>query len=312
MALTNPFHEGEREAQRRAGESAAAAETGRIIGDALPAGAASFISRQSCAVVASRDAAGRLWASVLLGRPGFMNAPDHRTVRFDSARMFADVRDPLWNDIRADPNAGVLVIDLAARRRLRINGKMTRTGADGLELAVREAFPNCPKFIRRRNLIIETNASGPSDCGMTAGTTLGATQKRIIAEADTFFVASAHPERGADASHRGGKAGFVSVAGDATLRIPDYPGNGMFQTFGNLIANPKAGLVFLDFDRRRVLQMTGTASIRWNAAECISETGGTGRWWEFDIAEWIQTELPDGVRWECLDDAASGREERFA
>ena len=59
--------------------------------------------------------------------------------------------------------------------------------------------------------------------------------------ADTFFVASAHAERGVDASHRGGLPGFVRVLGDRTLEIPDYPGNSMFNTLGNPAADPRAG-----------------------------------------------------------------------
>ena len=82
--------------------------------------------------------------------------------------------------------------------------------------------------------------------------------------ADTFFVASAHPRRGTDVSHRGGDPGFVRMLDDHTLRVPDYAGNSMFNTLGNLHVNPRAGLLFVDFDRWRTLQLTGTATIRFD------------------------------------------------
>jgi predicted pyridoxine 5'-phosphate oxidase superfamily flavin-nucleotide-binding protein len=68
----------------------------------------------------------------------------------------------------------------------------------------------------------------------------------------------------ADASHRGGPPGFVEVAGDgARLRFPDFPGNRMFQTLGNLAVDPRVGLLFVDWDTGTALQVTGRAEIVW-------------------------------------------------
>jgi hypothetical protein len=79
--------------------------------------------------------------------------------------------------------------------------------------------------------------------------------------ADTFFVASAHPEQGVDASHRGGLPGFVQVLDQHRLRIPNFLGNSMFNTLGNFVSYLDAGLVFLDFDRSQVLQLSGRPEI---------------------------------------------------
>ncbi len=301
MRFDQPFHEGELLAQKLAGEAEMADQNGRIIGDEILGGALAFIEKQPFAVIGSSDPEGRLWASVLLGEPGFMRAPDRRTVTYDLSRAISSPHDPLWANLDSDPKVGTLVIDLATRRRLRINGNLSKTGDDSLELFVSESFPNCPKFIQRRHFVFGAEVFGKQSSDNAIGTSLGEEQTSLIGRADTVFVASAHAERGLDASHRGGKPGFVQVLDDSTLRIPDYPGNGMFQTFGNLLTNPKAGLTFLDFEAKRVLQLTGTASIEWNAPERGEETGGTGRFWDFKVEQWIETGLPDGIRWEFVD-----------
>jgi predicted pyridoxine 5'-phosphate oxidase superfamily flavin-nucleotide-binding protein len=88
-------------------------------------------------------------------------------------------------------------------------------------------------------------------------------QQRAIERADTLFIASVHADAGADASHRGGQPGFVRVLNERRLLIPDYAGNNMFQTLGNIAADPRVGLLFVDFDTGTTLQMTGRAKILW-------------------------------------------------
>jgi hypothetical protein len=88
---------------------------------------------------------------------------------------------------------------------------------------------------------------------------------------------------------------------DATLKIPDYPGNSMFNTFGNLLLNPKAGLGFLDFHRRRLLQLTGTVEIVWDQPGTESETGGSRRFWYFHCEQWIEHSMFQAVSSELLE-----------
>ncbi len=133
------------------------------------------------------------------------------------------------------------------------------------------------------------------------GDALGDDQRALIQMADTFFVASAHPQRGVDASHRGGPPGFVNLLDERTLRITDYVGNSMFNTLGNFSANPRAGLIFLDFDRSRTLQMIGRPEILWDQDDAGSETGGTRRFWLLQVERWCEMSLPATVRWEFLD-----------
>lgn len=67
-------------------------------------------------------------------------------------------------------------------------------------------------------------------------------QQHWIQQAGTLFIASSHPERGADVSHRGGHPGFIRVEDAQTIIIPDYSGNNMFNTLGNILVNASARL----------------------------------------------------------------------
>ena len=106
----------------------------------------------------------------------------------------------------------------------------------------------------------------------------------MIAGADTFFVASyvddAARGRMVDVSHRGGRPGFVRIGADGVLTIPDFSGNRFFNTLGNLIANPKAGLLFVDFETGDLLQLTGDAEVILDLPE-IAAVQGAERLWRF-------------------------------
>lgn len=76
-----------------------------------------------------------------------------------------------------------------------------------------------------------------------------------------FFVATADAEGHPDCSYKGGLPGFVRVIDKHTLVIPDYDGNGMYRSWGNVLVNPNVGLLFLDFERPGRLRVNGTARI---------------------------------------------------
>ena len=98
----------------------------------------------------------------------------------------------------------------------------------------------------------------------------------MIRRADTFFLGTTHPERGRDASHRGGPPGFVRVDGN-DLWWPDYPGNNMFNSFGNLAVEPTAALLFVDFPTGNTVYLSGTAAIEWGTDDPPGDDGHTGR-----------------------------------
>ena len=300
MTVASLYHEGELLVQQRTDEELQAKRNASVISDRIIPGAIPFIARQPMVVLGSVDIDQIVWASVLFGRPGFVSAADDRTLDFDLSRAGYDAHDPLWANIAGDPRVGMLVIELASRRRLRINGELRRVNEEMLRLDVLEAYPNCPKYIQRRHVVQRLGEPGDG-VESRSGVTLSPHQRTSIGTADTFFVASAHPDRGADVSHRGGNRGFVEVLDERTLRVPDYAGNSMFNTLGNFVANPRAGLLFIDFGANRTLQLVGTPKIRWELDKWSDRTGGTHRYWEFTVERWLEKPLPHRVEWELLD-----------
>ena len=196
--------------------------------------------------------------------------------------------DPLWENLTHDPRIGILVIDLRSRARLRINGRVRFAEEHQLHVDVEQAYPNCPQYIQRRNY--RPTPTGQIEPDAVTGSGLNDEQQAWITDTDTMFVASEHPAGGVDASHRGGNSGFIQVLASNRLRIPDYAGNGMFNTLGNLAVNPHAGLAIPDFERGRTLQLTGHAEVHWDVDNPQNETGGTRRYWEFEVERWIQVE----------------------
>ena len=299
--MNTPYHEGEMAVQRRANEANIAERNGAVIANTIMRGALAFLRQQPMAVLGSQDQEGRLWASLLFGNPGFLDpASDGRSLRILLGEADRQPADPLWRNIATNPQIGMLVIELGSRRRIRINGRSSLHANDIL-LEVEEAYPNCPKYIQRRHVRRLASVRSSSESDAQQGTALNPDLSALIRRADTFFVATRHPTHGTDASHRGGNPGFVKVLDESTLRIPDYRGNSMFNTLGNLALNPHAGLVFPDFENRRVLQLTGTAEILWDQADTAGESGGTRRFWDFHTEHWLETEFPGSMAWEFLD-----------
>lgn len=260
------FHEGELAIQDRAGVRAQAARLGdaMLAAPDLDGGMGRFLAHRAFAVLTARDADGRLWTSPLFSSPGFLEAHD-RELRVHAA---PGPGDPL-EGLAAGQPVGMLAIEFATRRRVRVNGTLTDSDT-GLTIAVDQAYGNCPKYIHPRQI----DRVGSAEQRVERSATLLPEHQTLIANADTFFLGTIHPTRGADASHRGGPPGFVHVDGDR-LWWPDYPGNNMFNSFGNLAVDPSAALLFIDFDTGATLHVSGEATVEWVAPSDID--GGTGR-----------------------------------
>jgi len=85
--------------------------------------------------------------------------------------------------------------------------------------------------------------------------------RAFIASRTMFFLATADAHGHPDCSYKGGVAGFVRITGASELAFPNYDGNGMFRSLGNIVANPGVGLLFIDFESPRRLRVNGLASI---------------------------------------------------
>ncbi len=275
------FHPGELAVQQQAGVQAAAERLAPMV-DAgeLRAGTGAFLAKATFAALTARDRAGRLWVSPLVGAPGFLQAASATRLLVGTTPRASD---PL-RELPANQPIGLIVMDFPTRRRLRINGILVAADADGLAIEVEQAYGNCPKYIQPRQPRISTSSSAADEA--FRGKDLRPEDIDLVHAADTFFLGTTHPDSGNDASHRGGPAGFVRVA-SGQLWWPDYPGNDMFNSFGNLFVDPTAALLFVDFHGGATLQLSGTASVRWDADSTL-----TGRRVMFEPQEVVAIEPP--------------------
>lgn len=256
--VSDIFHDGELQAQARAG----VAPRRVPIRDFMPDQHRTFFAQLPHLFVATVD--DREWplATVLSGEPGFVQSPDPTTLRIGAR---PDPDEPIAPWLTAGRPIGALGLEFQTRRRNRANGVVTATDAAGLTVEVRQSFGNCPQYIHTRRPVPATATPGAPE--RFEG--LDEEARAMVARADTFFVASAAdsasgPPAGADISHRGGPAGFVTVRGDR-LTVPDYRGNRYFNTLGNFVTNPRAALLFVDFARGDVLHLQGLVEIDWTA-----------------------------------------------
>lgn len=280
--MTTPFHAGERAVQRRAGVQTAAARIGTGIRPTIPAVAQAFLRLQQMVIVGSVGKRGQVWASLLTGEPGFAAAVDERSVTIAATPVPGD---PLGERAEIGDMIGLLAIDLAQRKRLRMNGQITARPAGGFCIKTQQVYANCPKYIQARVLHATDRAPEAPRRLQRAGL-LSEEQRAWIGRADTFFLASADLTGGVDVSHRGGNPGFVRVLDATRLVFPDYAGNTMFQTLGNITVDPHAGLLFIDFEGGTTVQLTGHARVLWDA-ERTAEFAGAERLVEFDVDEVI-------------------------
>ncbi len=275
--MAGGFHDGELAVQRRASVVAEAARLSGMLAPArLGGGLIRFLVGRTFAVLTGRDRDGRLWISPLAGRPGFLAPASATTLTIHAAPAPGD---PL-HALPAEQPVGLLVIDFAGRRRVRINANFTGADSGTLHVEAAQAYGNCPRYIQRRDLEPAPPAgepvTGEKVSAVRRGTGITAADTALIGAADTFFIGTAHATGGADASHRGGSPGFVRVD-DGHLWWPDYAGNNMFNTLGNLATDPAAALLFAGFGTGQTLYLSGTAALDWTIPSIPGDDDGTGR-----------------------------------
>ncbi len=280
------FHSGELAVQRQAGVEAQAARLAPMVGRGrLSGGMAATLSEMTFAALAARDGAGRLWTSPLLGRDGFLRAASPTTLQVHASLPGAD---PLHGLPSGQP-VGVVAMNFLTRRRVRINGRLT-SNEGGLAIDVDQAYGNCPQYIHQRRIKVDGT---PDDnrVRLYSGKALRPQDIRLINTADTFFLGTTHATSGNDASHRGGPPGFVRAA-PGHLWWPDYPGNNMFNSLGNLSTDPTAALLFVDFRADIALQLSGRAEVRWSDPAAAGDDDHTGRRVQFVPQRVISTAPP--------------------
>lgn len=295
-----PFHDGERRVQDRAGTRARMDVAGpRLIRDHMPDQHRELFEKLPYLIAGATDASGQPWATLLTGEPGFVAT----TAKDMHIAARPDPLDPLHEALQPGAAIGFLGIELSTRRRNRMNGLVREVTGAGFDVDVVQSFGNCPKYIHVRQHQRLTRSRAVTRQVETAA--LSAEARALIEGADTFFIATTSGQQtedrtqGTDVSHRGGEPGFVTVetgGGGTRLLVPDYVGNGFFNTLGNLALDPGAGLLFVDFAQGHLLQLAARADVLWQDAEAATATGAA-RILVLEIAggQWLHESLD--LRW---------------
>lgn len=281
----DPFHPLEREAQRLAGVENP--PSGAAIRNFMPDQHRQFFEALMYAFMGAADADGWPVATVLAGPPGFISSPDEHSLRITTYAQ----GDPVVDSLAVGSEVGLLGLDLSNRRRNRANGVVSARDQRGFSLDIAQSFGNCPQYIQTRVIGVDPAPPGPIETFEGLDAEAAAT----VAGADTFFVASraSGSQGGVDISHRGGLPGFVQIKGNV-LTIPDYRGNRYFNTLGNLMAEPRAALLFVDFAAGDLLQLQGRAQIDWQGAGALPSAE---RIWRFEVARGQRRRAAIPLRW---------------
>lgn len=303
MELNNtqsPFHEGERQLQASAGALEQMDNIGRrAMRPYMPEQHRQFFQQLPFMLLGSTTDEGQLWASILPGKPGFVQSPSPTQLTINTPILTGD---PLASAVKQGARLGLLGLEMPTRRRNRVNATVSSVSNHQLELDVEQSFGNCPQYIQTREIQFIRSPDAPVEAPVIETfTELSASLTTFIRQADTFFVASsagqnpqhtandeqqAQSAMGVDVSHRGGMPGFIKVQGN-TLTIPDYAGNNFFNTLGNFAINPKAGILFVDFTSGDVIMLTGEATLLASDSPLIEGFQGALRGWQFTLTQGI-------------------------
>ncbi|HYH94341.1 pyridoxamine 5'-phosphate oxidase family protein [Hyalangium sp.] len=302
----SPFHAGEQACQERVGVRSRIEQIGRkIIRSSMPDQHREMFGQLPFLIVGSLDEGRRPWASILVGQPGFVASPDPWTLGVNALPGFGD---PLRQNLKLGAPLGLLGIQLETRRRNRMNGTVSELVDGRFSVRVDQSFGNCPQYIQARAPVFVDEPARVLEPRPVRreGPRLSKDSMGLISSADTFFIATASaaaqgndPVEGVDVSHRGGKPGFVRVTedrGHTILTAPDFSGNLLFNTLGNLALHPRAGLLFVDFASGGLLSLTVEAEVLWDGPE-LEAFAGAERLVRFRVTEglWIEHGVP--LRW---------------
>ncbi len=302
----SPWHEGELELQRSVGVVDQMDPVGRrVLRPFLLDQHREFFPLLPFVAIGSVDPDGAPWATLRAGRPGFLHSPDPLTLAIEAGR---DAADPAERGMEDGDPIGLVGVDLITRRRNRLNGTIRRHDDRRFDVAVSQSFGNCPRYIQNRHFEFVRDPAVTASAPASVSRALNDEAHRIIAGADTFFVAS-YANRGeegrqVDVSHRGGKTGFVRVDADGGLTVPDFNGNLFFNTLGNFIVNPRAGLLFVDHETGSMLQVTGRVEVILESPEIAAFEGAERLWRVFPEKMVLRPDaLP--LRWTFAEDGFS-------
>jgi len=299
--MMNVFHKGQLAVQKITGEEEIAIQRIPMIKYSLHPRSIPFIEHQVLAFPGSEDSTGAIWLSLIVGERGFISIPSVREIKFDLSKITSTKEDIFFTNIATNPTVGLLFHEASRRARYRAWGEAQKNDNE-ISIAIKMGYPSCPKHIQREIIEIPEDVESiiPK---YNKGTNLGTYEHEWISSAHTFFIGTQTKKGDIEASHRGGDPGFIEILENGHLRVPDYLGNSMFSTLGNIYENPKAALLFVDYEKGETLQLSGTAELQFdqNTADDFYKSGETGRFWTFETKQWIRTTNHHRVNTEFID-----------
>lgn len=306
VSPSSPWHAGELQLQRQAGVVDQMDPIGRkVLRTFLLDQHREFYGLLPFIVIGSVDRDGMPWATIRSGRPGFLHSPDPLTLDINAV---CDPDDPAEAGLNDGDAIGLVGVDFLTRRRNRLNGTVVRSGADHFSVSVGQSFGNCPRYIQNRQFNFVRDPVEARRSEALVSDRLDTDARRIIEAADTFFVASYvdrdREGRQVDVSHRGGRPGFVRVDADGGLTVPDFTGNLFFNTLGNFVINPRAGLLFVDHETGDIWQITGAVEIILESPE-IAAFEGAERLWRVLPEKVVLRRNALPLRWSLLEGGMS-------
>ncbi|KAL8786650.1 MAG: hypothetical protein Q9213_002679 [Squamulea squamosa] len=251
----------------------------------LTPNAARLLPQVPLLALGTLDDAGRPWTTLLGGEAGFVRSLGQSIMGIKT--LVDPTHDPVINILLDGKHEGDtkehekdsrvvsgLGIDLVTRSRVKLAGRLmvgalgntsTQGGADATEaqivVKVEESLGNCPKYLNKKDI----TPTLPMPALVSTKLPLPAEAIKLLAKADIFFISSSHGGLTMGTNDRGGPAGFCRILQNdhtsTVLVYPEYSGNRLYQTLGNLQTTPKAGIVVPDFDNGDVLYLTGTTEI---------------------------------------------------
>ncbi|WP_282092064.1 pyridoxamine 5'-phosphate oxidase family protein [Epibacterium ulvae] len=296
------FHEGELRLQNQVGmREKIDMLTKHLMRDHMPDQHRDFFEGLEYIFLGTVDRLGLPHATILTGPAGFASSPDPKTLIVQTGNRTGL---PAFDQIAIGQPVGVLGIDLSNRRRNRMHGRVSAMDDGQISITVVQSYGNCPKYINLRDICDNGMTSPPNAAEVYES--LDPQDIELITRSDTFFIASYvqdgsdAPYEGVDVNHRGGQPGFVSVNSATQITIPDYRGNDLYNTFGNLLLNPDAALLFIDFETGDQLHLHGTAKLIEDPAAAAAHPGAL-RLLQVTISGVTRRTAATELRWQFIE-----------
>ncbi len=291
MSDSSSFNAAEKAIQARLGIADIVEEQTRgFIRPTMPIQHQEFFAQLPWVMIAAIDSQGQPWLTPIVGQPGFIQTPSDTQFTISQHPSMAEA---LQLQLSPGNKIGVLGIELPTRRRNRMNGRIVASKHTGLSIQVEQSYGNCPKYIQQRQINHEISGETTiADQRVNRSQHIDTRAQAILESADTFFIASrshtldTDPRQGIDASHRGGKPGFIKVDNAKQITFPDFSGNRFFNTLGNIQDDGRVGLFVLDFSNGDALFISGKARILWDEG-AIKHFAGAERLIEVSASEVI-------------------------